>query len=91
MIGDLIGNTKYKRKKFNEKISLKDPLLKSIYSEIIEYNPAETKVKPEKIKVQRYQIMNYLKSKFGPRFAAKVMTNFKFQTTSTFEEYVQTI
>ena len=85
-MGDLTGT--YKRKKFSEKISLKDPLLLKIYSEIIEYNPAVDKVKPEKIKVQRSQIMNYLRKKYGPRFAAKVMNVLKFANKSTFEEYV---
>ena len=49
---DMLGAT-LKRKKFSERISLKDPILKKIYSEIIEYNPLVDKVKPEKVKVQR--------------------------------------
>ena len=78
MLHEMAGNTKYKRKKYSERISLKDPTLRNIYSEIIEYNPVEMKVKPEKIKVQRSQIHNYLKSRFGPRFTAKVMNTLKF-------------
>ena len=35
--------------------------------------------------------MNYLRKKYGPRFAAKVMGTLKFANTSTFEEYVKTV
>ena len=81
----------YKRKKFSEKVSLKDPMLMKIYCEIIDYNPVVDKVKPEKVKVQRHQILSYLKKRYGPRFATKVVTTLKFLPTSTFEEYVRTI
>ena len=39
------ANRKLKRKKFSEKIKIKDPFLEKIYSEIIEYDPTVTKVK----------------------------------------------
>ena len=68
----------YKRKKFSEKVSFKEPMLMKIYCEIIDYNPAVDKVKPEKVKVQRHQIVNYLKRRYGPRFAAKVVATLKF-------------
>lgn len=48
-MGDMTGV--YRRKKFSERISLKDPILKKIYQEIVEYNPAVDKVKPEKMKI----------------------------------------
>ena len=51
LLGEMVSQGTYKRKKFSEKISLKDPMLRKIYSEIIEYNPAVDKVKPDKIKV----------------------------------------
>ena len=53
-------------------------MLMKIYCEIIDYNPAVDKVKPEKMKVQRHQILNYLKRRYGPRFAAKVVATFRF-------------
>ena len=89
VLGDMVGS--YKRKKFNERISLKDPTLRSIYQEIIGYDPAVDKVKPEKVKVHKSQIIHFLRKKYGPRAISKIMSVFKFLNTSTYEEYVQVI
>ena len=51
VLGNMIGV--YKRKKFPDCISLKDPILRNIYQEIVEYNPAVDKMKPQKMKVQK--------------------------------------
>ena len=43
----------YKRKKYSERLKRSDPYLRKIYSEVVEYNAKESKVKPEKLKATR--------------------------------------
>ena len=40
-------------KKYNTKINRNDPILEQIYSKIVEYNPADIKVKPLTQRVQK--------------------------------------
>ena len=57
-----------------------------IYSEIIEYEHG-SKIRPDKIKVQRDQIKKYLSKRYQPKFVAKIMCTFKFPNKCDFIEY----
>ena len=48
-------------------------------------------MKPQKIKVQKQQILNYLNKRYGPRLSKKVVNNFCFQNNMSFEEYCECI
>ena len=63
-----------------------DPWLIDIYKNIVEYDE-ESKVKPQKIKVNRYQITNFLLKRYGPNFSKKIIKNFNFENIMSFEEY----
>ena len=58
----LVGG--YRRKKFSEKIKRTDPYLRKVYAEIVEHTTAN-KMKPEKMKVQKQQIIKYLRKRFN--------------------------
>jgi hypothetical protein len=78
-IGAAVGTNNYRRKKFNTHLNRTDPYLKSIYSDIVEYDPhAVPKLKPEKLKVYKGQIIKHLRKRYGPNFVEKVMTTFDF-------------
>ena len=68
----------YKRKKHSERLKRSDPYLRKIYSQVVEYNAKETKIKPEKIKVSRHQINDFLRKRFGPRTSQKILNYFNF-------------
>ena len=56
-----ITRTKTLAKKFNTRINRNDPLLEQIYSKIVEFNPNDVKVKPLNYKIQKNQIVSYLR------------------------------
>ena len=68
------------------KIKRNDPQLKKIYAEIIEHD-RRTKVKPEKIKYERPQILKYLKKRYLPRLAEIVCQNLNFPHKGSYDDY----
>ena len=78
-LGSGAGANNFRRNKFSSKIKRTDPYLKRIYSDIVEYNSAAAnKMKPEKLKVHKSQIIKHLRKRYGPSFTEKVMSTFNF-------------
>ena len=80
-----------RRKKYSDKIKRSDPFLKKIYSHIIEFDQLSVKTKPEKLKVQRNQIIKHLRKRYGPQMTDKIMATIHFSGSMTFDEYCKSI
>lgn len=73
------------------KIQRNDPELKKIYSDILEHDNTLMKVKADRLKFGRPQILKYLKKRYIPRHAEIICQQLNFPVKGTFEDYCQTL
>ena len=80
-----------RRKGGRERLNRQDPGLKRIFGEISEHDFSAQKLKPEKLKIQRQQILKYLRKRYPVRLCEKILLNFDFPIKCTFHDYCKAI